>query len=137
MSSTPISIRGFALADIKNPVAPIAGETVGGAHGGGAPPGGGAPGQPAGPEREFTVRAKSQTELIVRRFLHHRLAVISLVVFAVFIVASLIGGRVWHYNYAQITNEFSTGPTLKHPFGTDDVGHDELATVLRGSQKSV
>jgi peptide/nickel transport system permease protein len=100
-------------------------------------PGGGVPPQPTGPEREFTVRAKSQTELIVRRFLHHRLAVISLVVFMVFIVASLVGGRIWHFSYSQITNEFSTGPTLKHPFGTDDVGHDELAQVLRGSQKSV
>jgi len=102
-----------------------------------AVPSGGLPSQPGGPEREFTVRAKSQTELIIRRFLHHRLAVISLAVFALFIVASLVGGRVWHYNYAEITNEFSTGPTLQHPFGTDDVGHDAMAQVLRGSQKSV
>jgi peptide/nickel transport system permease protein len=113
------------------------GEALEGAHGGTALPGGAAPPQSSGPEREFTVRAKSQTELIVRRFLHHRMAVASLGIFVLFILASLFGGRLWHFNYAQITNEFSTGPSWKHPFGTDDVGHDGLAQVLRGSQKSV
>jgi ABC-type dipeptide/oligopeptide/nickel transport system permease subunit len=89
------------------------------------------------PEREFTVKRRSQTQMILRRFLAHRLAVASLVVFLVVVILSLIGGRLWKYSYADITNEFSSPPSLKHPMGTDDIGHDSLAQVLRGSQKSV
>jgi peptide/nickel transport system permease protein len=111
------------------------GETLEGPHGGGGLPGGEAPS--AGPEREFTVRAKSQTELIVRRFLHHKLAVASLVVFLFLVFVSLMGAHIWHYKFDQITKEFSTGPTWKHPMGTDDIGHDLMARVLRGSQKSI
>jgi ABC-type dipeptide/oligopeptide/nickel transport system permease subunit len=89
------------------------------------------------PEREFTVAARSQTSMIVRRFLAHKLAVGSLVVFLIVVVVSLIGGRFWKYGYADITDEFSSPPSLAHPMGTDDIGHDSLAQVLRGAQKSV
>lgn len=93
---------------------------------------------PAGPaEREFTVAARTQTQMVVRRFLAHRLAVASLVIFVIVVAGSLGGARLWKYNYADITKEFSTPPSLTHPMGTDDIGHDTLAQVLRGAQKSV
>jgi ABC-type dipeptide/oligopeptide/nickel transport system permease subunit len=89
------------------------------------------------PEREFTVAARSQTQMITRRFLAHKLAVGSLVVFLIVVVASLIGGRFWKYNYADITDQFSSPPSWDHPMGTDDIGHDSMAQILRGAQKSV
>jgi len=88
-------------------------------------------------EREFTVVRRSQTQMIIRRFMAHKLAVGSLVVFLLMVVISLIGGRFWKYNYADITDQFSSPPSLAHPMGTDDIGHDSLAQVLRGAQKSV
>jgi ABC-type dipeptide/oligopeptide/nickel transport system permease subunit len=88
-------------------------------------------------EREFTVVRRSQTQMIIRRFMAHKLAVGSLVVFLLVVVLSLIGGRFWKYGYADITDEFSSPPSLKHPMGTDGIGHDTLAQVLRGAQKSV
>jgi peptide/nickel transport system permease protein len=88
-------------------------------------------------EREFTVEARTQRQLIVRRFLSHRLAVISLVVLFLVVVLALVGGRVWHYGYTFQSNDLSQGPSLRHPFGTDEVGHDEFAQVLRGANKSV
>jgi ABC-type dipeptide/oligopeptide/nickel transport system permease subunit len=91
----------------------------------------------AAPEREFTVAARSQTQMIIRRFLAHKLAVGSLVVFLIVVVASLIGGRFWKYGYADITPEFSSPPSLQHPMGTDSIGHDSMAQILRGAQKSV
>jgi peptide/nickel transport system permease protein len=97
-----------------------------------------APAGPDGPvEREFTVAARTQTQMVIRRFLAHRLAVASLVIFVIIVVVSLGGARLWKYNYADITKEFSTPPSLEHPMGTDDIGHDTLAQVLRGAQKSV
>ncbi|HEX9993658.1 MAG TPA: ABC transporter permease [Acidimicrobiales bacterium] len=91
----------------------------------------------AGPEREFTVEARSQFKMVLRRFLQHKLAVASLFVLIFMILASLVGGRLWKYDYDELTPEFSSGPTLDHPFGTDGPGHDGLARVLRGAQKSV
>ena len=88
-------------------------------------------------EREFTVQRRSQTQMIVRRFMAHRLAVGSLVVFVVLVILSLVGGRFWKYGYADITDEFSSPPSLQHPMGTDSIGHDSMAQVLRGAQKSV
>jgi len=89
------------------------------------------------PEREFTIAARTQTQMVLRRFLAHKLAVGSLVVFLIVVVASLIGGRFWRYGYADITPEFSSPPSLKHPMGTDSIGHDSMAQILRGAQKSV
>jgi glutathione transport system permease protein len=89
------------------------------------------------PEREFTVERRSQAQMILRRFLAHRLAVASLVVLLLVIVGSLVGGRFWKYGYADITPEFSTPPSWEHPMGTDSIGHDSFAQVLRGAQKSV
>jgi peptide/nickel transport system permease protein len=91
----------------------------------------------AAPEREFTIERRSQTQMVVRRFLAHRLAVASLILLLLVIIGSLIGGRIWKYNYADITDEFSTPPSLAHPMGTDDIGHDSMARILRGAQKSV
>jgi ABC-type dipeptide/oligopeptide/nickel transport system permease subunit len=89
------------------------------------------------PEREFTIERRSQTQMVLRRFLAHRLAVASLVVLLLVIVGSLVGGRLWKYDYADITDEFSTPPSWAHPMGTDDIGHDSMAQILRGAQKSV
>jgi peptide/nickel transport system permease protein len=91
----------------------------------------------AATEREFTVKARSQRELILRRFLQHKLAVISLVIFLLLVIFSYAGQHIWHYTYQTLTGDYSKSPSLKHPFGTDDIGHDALAQVLRGSQKSI
>ena len=88
-------------------------------------------------EREFTVVRRSQTQMITRRFMAHKLAVGSLVVFVLVVLISLVGGRFWKYGYADITDEFSSPPSLEHPMGTDDIGHDSFARILRGAQKSV
>jgi ABC-type dipeptide/oligopeptide/nickel transport system permease subunit len=89
------------------------------------------------PEREFTVAARTQWRMVMGRFLSHRLAVVSLVILVVVMAMALFGGRFWRYAYSDITPEFSTGPSWEHPFGTDGIGHDTFAQVLRGAQRSV
>ena len=91
----------------------------------------------AAPDREFTVEARSQWRMVVRRFVSHKPAVVSLVVLFVVMVLALFGGRFWRYGYSDITPEFSSGPSWEHPFGTDGIGHDTFAQVLRGAQRSV
>jgi peptide/nickel transport system permease protein len=89
------------------------------------------------PDREFTVEARSQWSMVLRRFLRHRLAVASLAVFIAVVMLAFVGGTLWHYSYQQYTNDYSLGPSLKHPFGTDSSSHDTFAQVLRGTQRSL
>src|SRR6266704_2684138 len=92
----------------------------------------------AGPvEREFTVQARTQTQLIFRRFLQHKLAVISVFVLAAIVLLAFVGGALWHYTYTDITPDNSVPPSGTHPFGTDNLGYDEFARVLRGTQRSL
>ncbi|HVU61064.1 MAG TPA: ABC transporter permease [Mycobacteriales bacterium] len=88
-------------------------------------------------EREFTVAERSQARQIIRRFLHHRLAVASAVVLILLFLLAFVGGHFWRYNYQEFTNDLSQAPSWKHPFGTDSNGVDTFAAVLRGTQRSL
>jgi peptide/nickel transport system permease protein len=95
------------------------------------------PGNPEPRDTEFTVEARSQWRNVLRRFLTHRAAVVSLVVFVIVLLVVFIGQPMWHYKYNIYSNDLSVGPGKKHPFGTDSDGYDTLAQVLRGSQRSL
>ena len=71
----------------------------------------GEPGLPAGPEREFTVKPRSHGEMVFRRFLHHRLAVGSLIVLFLVVLLALFGGKVWHYSYTFQGNDLDRKST--------------------------
>ena len=88
-------------------------------------------------DREFTVRERSQWQQAMRRFLQHRLAVGSLSIFLLLVLFAFIGPLVWKYKYTTITPDNSVGPRLAHPFGTDNLGHDLFAEVMRGLQQSI
>ncbi|HET9170193.1 MAG TPA: ABC transporter permease [Actinospica sp.] len=93
---------------------------------------------PAGPvEREFTVKARTQRQLVFRRFVQHKLAVISVFVLLAVILLAFVGGALWHYKYTDITPDNNFPPSGTHPFGTDNLGYDEFARVLRGTQRSL
>ena len=93
-------------------------------------------GAPA-PDREFTVAERSQLQLVFRRFLQHRLAVGSLVVFVLLVLLAYVGGALWQYDVGEFTPDKSDAPSLAHPFGTDAAGKDQFAQVLRGTQISL
>ncbi|KPI08314.1 ABC-type transporter, integral membrane subunit [Actinobacteria bacterium OK074] len=88
-------------------------------------------------EREFTVRQRSQSRLVLRRFVRHRAAMASLVVFALIVLWAFAGPHLWHYSYRKFTPDNSQPPSLKHPFGTDSAGYDSYAQVMRGTQTSL
>jgi ABC-type dipeptide/oligopeptide/nickel transport system permease subunit len=79
-----------------------------------------------------------QWRTVLRRFTRHRLAMVALVILVLVTIASLVGGHLWRYSYRdRDLTQLSQGPSWAHPFGTDGIGKDTLAQVLRGSQKSV
>jgi ABC-type dipeptide/oligopeptide/nickel transport system permease subunit len=93
-----------------------------------------ASGAPASGEAAPT---RGQLRMAAERFLRHKLAMTGLAVFVILVLASVFGPMAWKYNYATITNQYGTGPSAQHPFGTDVIGHDMLAQVLQGMQTSL
>jgi peptide/nickel transport system permease protein len=90
-----------------------------------------------GPEREFTVEARSQWRMVTRRFFRHKLAMVSLIVLVLVTALAFIGARLWKYDYRELTKDASQAPSWEHPFGTDQLGRDYFAQVLHGAQKSI
>lgn len=110
-------------------------------------------------EREFTVKAMTQRQLVVRRFLRHRGAMVGLVVFSATVLLAFtsigfLGIPGWwsqSYTHSGIVRDggrmtmhllpsFLGGSGVeigKHPFGQDDIGRDYFATTMRGTQISV
>jgi len=73
-----------------------------------------------------------------RRFKRHRLAYASLFVLLALVLAVTLGPLLWRVPINEI--DFSAqlqGPSLAHPFGTDDLGQDLLARMLYGGRISL
>ena len=86
------------------------------------------------PERQFV----SRRTLVARRFLDNRLAVLSLAVLVGLFVACYAVPPLLPYSHTDIDfNALQTPPSAQHWFGTNAIGQDVLAQVLRGMQKSL
>src|SRR6476661_1395007 len=73
-----------------------------------------------------------------RRYRRHKLAVVSAVLLLVLIVAVVFGPFVWRVSINDIDfNARLEGPSLAHPFGTDDLGQDLLARMIYGGRISL
>ena len=73
-----------------------------------------------------------------RRFRRHRLAVVSLVVLLLLVLAIVVGPLLWTVPIDDI--DFGAKlqqPSWAHPFGTDDLGQDLLARLMYGGRVSL
>ncbi|TDE09147.1 ABC transporter permease [Jiangella asiatica] len=107
----------------------------------------------------MTVVARTQAQLVRRRFFRHRAAMISLVVFALLLILSFSATGIgpipgwWKHDYTTVGSVVEGGsPTLSvvptflggdgmhlgdHPFGQDNKGIDYFALTMRGTQVSI
>ncbi|MGY3583000.1 peptide/nickel transport system permease protein [Bradyrhizobium sp. USDA 4341] len=73
-----------------------------------------------------------------RRYRRHRPAVVSAVLLLLLIAAVVIGPFVWRVSMSDIDVVAGMqGPSLAHPFGTDDLGQDLLARMIYGGRISL
>src|ERR1700730_8274884 len=89
-------------------------------------------------ERALRRPARSLWSDAWRQFQRHHLAMAGVVVFALLLLATLIGPLLWHTSSESI--DYSAGllgPSLQHPFGTDDLGRDLFARALLGGRVSM
>jgi peptide/nickel transport system permease protein len=82
--------------------------------------------------------ALSTRQLAWRRFRRHRLAMISAGILAVLALAALFAKFITQYNFHSIDSlALYKGPSLKHWFGTDELGRDEFTRVIYGGRISL
>ena len=109
------------------------------------------------------VEGLSQRQIVIKRFIHHRAAMIAL--FSLILITVIVNTALefkigpwkihgwWKYKvtdipelrYKECPGQVIGCPTLKlfppslgeHPFGQDDIGRDYLALVMRGAQRSL
>ncbi len=102
------------------------------------------------------VAGLSQGQIVRKRFLRHRAALVSMIVLAFIIVMAFtsVGTQIgtfrtggwWMFSWDSTPPVIDGGrPTLslwpftigEHPFGQDEVGRDIFALVMRGTQQSL
>jgi ABC-type dipeptide/oligopeptide/nickel transport system permease subunit len=81
---------------------------------------------------------QSGWRLALREFVSNKLAVIGLGIIAFFVVFCFLGPLFYHGNTIS-TNLVDTNlpPGAGHPVGTDGVGFDELALLMKGGQAAL
>ena len=102
------------------------------------------PGEPdvleaSGYESGLDIEARSHWAYARKRFFRHRLAMGSLVVLVIILLAGFFAERVAPYAFDDIDlNNLAAPPTTedKHYFGTDQLGRDYFSRVLFGIQTS-
>ncbi|WP_426422696.1 ABC transporter permease [Bradyrhizobium genosp. A] len=73
-----------------------------------------------------------------RRFSRHKLAVVSALLLLILILAVVVGPFIWRVSINDIDIVAGMqGPSLAHPFGTDDLGQDILARMIYGGRISL
>jgi peptide/nickel transport system permease protein len=86
----------------------------------------------------ITTEGRSQFATVARRFVRHRLAMISLGVFVLICAFAFIGPMLWPYDHTiQRGIPTNISPTWEHPFGTTSAGNDVFGQVMRGTQQSL
>ncbi len=90
---------------------------------------------------ELVRKRRSQGRIIFDRFIRNRVAIVGAICLIMMFLFCFLGPLVWRIdpNAINVTNVSSTlaGPSLQHPFGTDDVGRDEVARAMAGGQVSL
>lgn len=83
-------------------------------------------------------RRISRRQLILRRFLRNKTAVVGLAVFVILALLAIVGPHATYWKFDQIDNNaFLSPPNAAHPLGTTQEGRDVLALTLKGLGKSM
>ncbi|MGR3518783.1 MAG: ABC transporter permease [Roseovarius sp.] len=85
-----------------------------------------------------TAPPRSQWRDVWDQFKTHRGALAGGIVLLLIILAVFIGPYLWPYDATFIDiRARNQGPSLAHPFGTDQLGRDTLARMMSGGQTSI
>ncbi|MEP2532800.1 ABC transporter permease [Shimia sp.] len=87
---------------------------------------------------EPTTPQRSQWVDVWDQFKAHKGAMLGGIIFIVIILGVFIGPWLWPYDAQFIDiRSRNQGPSLAHPFGTDQLGRDTMARMMAGGQTSI
>jgi peptide/nickel transport system permease protein len=85
-----------------------------------------------------TTPPRSQWAEVWSQFRHHKGAMAGGVIFLLIVLAVFLGPVFWQVDATFIDiRARNQGPSLAHPFGTDQLGRDMLARMMAGGQVSL
>jgi peptide/nickel transport system permease protein len=104
--------------------------------------------QASSTDRSFTTKKefyaqfkkKSIAHELWLRFLKNKTAVIGLIIFSIIVTVALTAPLIADYNTVVIKINIAERlqpPSMKHWFGTDELGRDILARIVYGAQISL
>ncbi len=76
--------------------------------------------------------ARGQWAMVLRRFLHNGQAMTGLVGFLLMLVVSGVYTALYPTQFSQLSTAYNQGPSAAHIFGTNGIGIDMLAQILKG-----
>ncbi len=88
-------------------------------------------------EKGTDIVNESYLQTVFRRFRHHRLGMISLVILAVLAGAALLAPWIAPYDPDAIVGAFGGAPTRQFWLGTDQIGRDVLSRLLYAMRVSL
>ncbi|WP_242957539.1 ABC transporter permease [Gemmiger sp. An120] len=86
------------------------------------------------------VRTKKNSKVlqVLKQMSYNRMAMLGAVILLIEVVLVLLAPLIAPYSYSTIDMSVAMqGPSLAHPFGTDDVGRDILSRILIGGRYSL
>ncbi|HEY0640051.1 MAG TPA: ABC transporter permease [Pseudonocardiaceae bacterium] len=99
------------------------------------PPSSGAPGPDM--SQFDSSQARKQSVVIIKRFMRHRLAVLGMGLFVFLMLFAFLGSALWKHDHTDLGFPAYSPPSGEHPFGTDRIGADMTAQLIRGLQFSL
>jgi peptide/nickel transport system permease protein len=79
----------------------------------------------------------SQGKLVLRKFVRHKLAMISAAVLLLIVLVAIVMPIFWAHKYEDASFRSFAQPSGSFPLGTTQVGKDMVSQVLRGTQFSL
>ncbi len=91
---------------------------------------------------ELVQKRRSQGRIIFDRFIRNKTAIAGAAFLIFLFLLCFLGPTLTGHNqpnaiHVTEVSDTLAGPSLKYPFGTDDVGHDEFARAMAGGQVSL
>lgn len=83
------------------------------------------------------IAKESYLQTVYRRFRHHRLAMVSVVILVILCGAALLAPVIAPYDPTDIGGMMCVGPSREHLLGTDQIGRDVLSRLLYGTRISL
>src|SRR5436305_12600259 len=90
-----------------------------------------------GVDREFTIKARSQRQQVIRHFLHNKVGMTGLVIFVLLLLFGFLGPLINPKDYSTLNQHAQSVPpgTDGYLLGSDAIGRDLLSGFMIGVQR--